>query len=92
MAEEVGLQAEKWYGLGSFFTDPGISNQVCNAYLAYELKKIEMRNPDQSEEIKEILTLKVDEIEKLLNSGSVEGWTIAAWYLYNQQKNNIKIK
>jgi ADP-ribose pyrophosphatase len=88
LMEEVGFRAENWLLLGSFFTDPGISAQVCQVFLASELSKVEeVRAYDPTEDI-EVIPLSRNKINEIIDNNEAEGWTIAAWSLYERQKTS----
>lgn len=50
LREEVGLAAEEWVRLGSFYSTPGFVNELLHAYLARELSVVP-RDPDDDEDI-----------------------------------------
>ncbi|MCX8032808.1 MAG: NUDIX hydrolase [Thermoleophilia bacterium] len=50
LQEEVGLTAEVWIHLGSFYSSPGFTTEILHAFLAQGLAPVEVR-PDDDEDI-----------------------------------------
>ena len=50
LREEVGLEAERWTSLGSFFSSPGFANERLHAFLAEGLHQVET-DPDDDEDL-----------------------------------------
>jgi len=50
LREEVGLEAQRWTFLGSFFSSPGFANERLHAFLAQELRQVDT-DPDDDEDI-----------------------------------------
>ena len=50
LREEVGLEAERWTSLGSFFSSPGFANERLHAFLAEGLHQVES-DPDDDEDL-----------------------------------------
>ncbi len=50
LQEEVGLQADHWTNLGSFFSSPGFANERLHAFLARGLHHVEA-DPDDDEDL-----------------------------------------
>ena len=88
LMEEMGLESDNWRLLGSFFTDPGISDQICQVFLTKNVRKTQFEHKDEGEQI-EITPLKSNDIEELINSGKAESWTIAAWEIYKSRADRI---
>jgi 8-oxo-dGTP pyrophosphatase MutT (NUDIX family) len=79
LREEVGLEAETWTEVGTFFYANGVSNQMGHVYLAEQIEQKESM-PDYTE----FLSMKkvtVAELEDLIASGEItDAPTIAAYY------------
>jgi ADP-ribose pyrophosphatase len=50
LREEVGLVADRWIGLGSFFSSPGFANELLHVFLAEGLVSGET-DPDDDEDL-----------------------------------------
>jgi ADP-ribose pyrophosphatase len=50
LREEVGLEAEHWTSLGSFYSSPGFANERLHAFLAEGLRQVES-DPDDDEDL-----------------------------------------
>lgn len=50
LREEVGLEAERWTALGSFFSSPGFANERLHAFLAEGLHHVDC-DPDEDEDL-----------------------------------------
>jgi ADP-ribose pyrophosphatase len=50
LREEVGLEAEDWISLGSFYSSPGFVNERLHAFVARRLQRVES-DPDDDEDI-----------------------------------------
>jgi len=50
LKEEVGLRAERWVHLGSFYSSPGFTTEILHAFLAQSLESVPV-NPDEDEDI-----------------------------------------
>lgn len=85
--EEVGIRAKEWILLGSFYSDPGISYQQCQVFLAKEIVKSNVNN--SKEDGISIVRMGQNEINDLIKSGNIDSWTIAAWQLYDVYLNKI---
>lgn len=85
LREELGLQANNWLLLGSFFVDPGISAQRCQIFSATGLKIIE-KKINETEKIV-TLTLNFNQVEKILAELNAEVWSIAAWSIFKNSTN-----
>lgn len=88
LIEEVGLESDDWQLLGSFFVDPGISNQICQVYLAKNIRKTQFEHRNEGEYLK-VIPLRSNDIYELINSGEAEGWTIASWAMYKSRVTKI---
>jgi len=82
LVEEAGYEAEALEVLGSFYSSPGISNEVLYAFLARGLKA-KQRRPERGELISEVLWVSKKELARMVTSGQVrDAKTIAAFALY----------
>ncbi len=83
LLEELGLEANSWEEIGSFYFCSGVSNQEGKVFLARELVEKEAR-PDYTE----FLTMqKVNliELEKMIENEEIhDGNTIAAYFKLQQ--------
>ncbi len=50
LREEVGLVAQTWTSLGSFYSSPGFANERLDAFLATDLSEV-AADPDEDEDI-----------------------------------------
>lgn len=81
LQQETGLVARKWTPIGKFNPCNGMTNEICQVYLAEELS-IGIQNPDSSEEI-DVLELSFKEINEKIKMGEIwDGMTLASWSLY----------
>ncbi len=85
LKEEAGYLAKKIEQIGEFNPYNGVTNEICNVFVAYGLTKTN-NCPEDSEEF-EILTLSEKEIlSKIENNEIWDGMTLASWSLYNFSK------
>lgn len=85
LVQETGYSCGSLQFIGSFNPFNGVTNEICNVFLAEDLVSGKS-TPDESEEF-EILTLGRQEIEMLIKTGELwDGMTLAAWavFLYSQ--------
>lgn len=64
LAEEVGVTAKKWKGLGWFYLAPGITNQKGYVYVAERLEAI--KNFNQDDEIVTIKAFSIGALKKMM--------------------------
>jgi 8-oxo-dGTP pyrophosphatase MutT (NUDIX family) len=85
--EETGLQAASLRPLGQFGPFNGVTDELCNVFLAEGLSEHELpATPDESEEF-ELCTMSKDELNAAIRSGELfDGMTLAAWLLYLVQE------
>lgn len=89
VSEELGFECGKLSLLGSLYTDPGLSTQKSNFYLAESLKPLENSHSEPIEDI-EIGQFSLEEIEGLIEKGEiVDNWTLSALALYERHLNQI---
>lgn len=80
LAEETGYSAGHLLCAGTFNPYNGVTDEMCNVYIAKELRFVG-GSPDETEEF-EVLHLFPDEIEARIHSGSIwDGMTIAGWVI-----------
>jgi len=85
LIEETGYNTHNLIKIGSFNPFNGVTNEICNVYLAKDIIK-QNSNPDQSEEF-EILNIHFDTFEQLIRSGDIwDGMTLAVWSMF---KNSV---
>ncbi len=81
LIEEAGYRPGKMTLLGQHNPCNGLTNEICNVFLAENLAKTSSR-PDPEEEFEEII-MSVKEIINNINKGVIwDGMTIAAWGMY----------
>lgn len=80
LAEEAGFTANDWKLLGAFNPYNGVTNEICNVYLARHLHPIESK-PDATEEFERVI-LTPQEIDERIEAGVIwDGMTLAGWTL-----------
>ncbi|MBM2813519.1 MAG: nudF [Ignavibacteria bacterium] len=81
LKEETGFIAGKLKSIGFFNPYNGVTNEICNVYLAEKLTESEAK-PEDTEEF-EILFLNKQQMIELIKKGEIwDGMTLAAWSLY----------
>lgn len=81
LAEETGWRAVEIHQLGSFFTTPGFTDEVLQAFVATRLEPAPEVAQDPDEAI-EIVTMTVDEAFEACRSGVIkDGKTLATFLL-----------
>ncbi len=89
LSEEAGLYSNKIIKIGEFNPYIGVTNEICNVYVALDLI-IKKMNADISEEF-EIMTFSKKEIESKISLGEIwNGMTLAAWALFNNSINYME--
>ncbi len=84
LQEETGFEAINMDLIGRFNPFNGVTNEICFAFLANNLKKVKAK-PDQSEEF-EIVELDIKQINNYIKKGEIwDGMTLATWMLYLSQ-------
>lgn len=82
LKEEVGLEAKNLLKIGYFNPYHGVTDEICEVYLATELTFLQ-QEPDDSEEI-EVLELNKKQIIDLIKKGEIwDGMTLSSWCIYN---------
>lgn len=78
LAEEANLSAREWILVGQMNPMNGITDEVCNVYIATSLSP-SFKQRDPSEEF-EIIFLAKEEFKEKLSKGEIwDGMTLAAW-------------
>jgi len=81
LSEEAGVISGKLIRIGEFNPFIGVTNEICNVYIALELKENKIK-ADISEEF-EVIYLSINEIDDKITSGEIwNGMTLAAWALF----------
>ena len=81
LREEAGLLSEKIIYLGSFNPFNGVTDEICNVYLAESVKSVG-NSPEPSEEF-DIVELTFSELINKIAKGEIwDGMTLTAWSLY----------
>lgn len=84
VSEELGFSCQRVILLGSLYTDPGLSNQKSNFYLAESLKPLPTHTSEGIEDL-EISSFSLDEIALMIKDGTIcDNWTLAGLSLYKQ--------
>lgn len=81
LLEEVGLTAERWSFLGSFFSSPGFLSEELHVFLAQDLTQKESA-PDFDEDLV-VLTMPLAELEAR-RTETLDAKTLAALYLLQE--------
>lgn len=81
LREEAGYSAMEWKKIGLFNPMNGVTNEICNVYVATELEFVGA-HPEESEEF-EIIEISQSEFSRMITNGEIwDGMTLAAWSLY----------
>ncbi len=80
LAEETGYSAVTLVQIGAFNPYNGVTDEICNVYVARELRHIGAA-PDETEQF-ELVRLPVQEVDRRIREGLIwDGMSIAAWHL-----------
>ncbi len=80
LSEETGFDTKQMKNIGEFNPYNGVTDEICNLYLANELYPSAAR-PDETEEF-ELRYVDADEIDEMINKNLIwDGMTLAAWML-----------
>ncbi len=83
LREEAGRLADSWRRIGEFAPYNGVSNELCQVYLAEDLRQVPAA-PEPTEEL-EVLVMEVAELDRAIAAGEIwDGMTIAAFALYER--------
>lgn len=78
LREETGYTSDKVFLAGAFNPYNGITDEICNVYIARDLKYVGVE-PDDTEEFEQ-LSLAPEEFDAKIADGTIwDGMTIAAW-------------
>ena len=88
LKEETGYLTADFVLIGEFNPYNGVTNEICQIFLADNLVKCSAQ-PDDTEEF-EILELSKNDIINKINKGEIwDGMTLAAWSIYMMKESNI---
>jgi len=88
LEEETGYTSSAFSFIGEFNPCNGITNEICQVYLATDLKKIEARN-EETEKI-QLLYLTLKEINQLIKSNKIwDSMSISSLYFYVSKFTDI---
>ncbi len=80
LAEEAGFETKDLILMGSFNPYNGVTDEMCNVYIAKNLKSVNVPH-DDTEEFERVLLTK-SEIETKIKSNEIwDGMTLAAWLI-----------
>lgn len=88
--EEIGVKADRWILLGSFYPIPSSGNQECMVYLAEDLDEGFIHN-EPNEAIEDIFKVTEKELIQLLKENKIQdGETLAALniFFYSNYSND----
>ncbi|NPA26466.1 MAG: NUDIX hydrolase [Chloroflexi bacterium] len=81
LAEEIGMQADEWIPLGSFYVAPGYSSERMVAYLARGLRPVQGHALDE-DEILQPEAHPIEQVDAWMREGRIQdGKSLAAWLL-----------
>jgi len=81
LEEETGYTAKEFLHLGAFNPFNGVTDEICQVYLARELSAGDSR-PDVMEEFERVL-LSRDDVNSMIANGTIwDGMSLAAWCLF----------
>ena len=88
LIEEAGIAAGKLTPIGQFNPMNGVTDEICNIFVAGSLKKTEAK-PDVTEEF-EVVELDYSSFYELVKAGSIwDGMTLAAFALFEGRKHEF---
>ena len=91
LLEEAGIVAGELTKIGEFNPMNGVTDEICNIFVARSLKKT-TAHPDSSEEF-EVVELVYEKFCELIGSGSLwDGMTLAAFALFEHRKNDFLLR
>lgn len=80
LEEETGFIAREWQLVGEFNPYNGVTDEMCNVYVARDLVEVSSK-PDETEEFERIF-LTPQEIDSRIVCGTIwDGMTIAGWMI-----------
>ena len=87
--EETGYRANKWQDMGKFILAPGYSDEYIYAFLAQDLKKLEVPPQQDEDEDIEVVLMSEAELEQAILAGEpIDGKTIACFYMAKSYLEN----
>jgi ADP-ribose pyrophosphatase len=88
LLEEAGIVAEVLTKIGEFNPFNGVTDEICNIFVAQSLKRTTAK-PDDSEEF-EVVELAYDKFCELVKAGSIwDGMTLAAFAIFEHRKHKF---
>lgn len=88
LREEAGIVSSKLSKIGIFNPFNGVTNEICNVFVAEGLSAVEA-NPDESEEF-DIVYVSKSELSEMIRSNKIwDGMTLSAWSLNIFQNNGV---
>lgn len=90
LAEEVGLASKIMTYLGRIYPAYGLLNQEMHVFVAEDLTQIEREiQPEEQDLVSQAFTL--EEVHRMILEGElVDGCTIAALYLWENRRNDLR--
>ncbi len=86
--EEAGIVAEKLIPIGGFNPMNGVTDEICNIFVALSLKKGTAK-PEATEEF-EVQELEYAKFCEMIRAGSIwDGMTLAAFAIFEQRKKEF---
>jgi ADP-ribose pyrophosphatase len=81
LIEEAGYEANRWAPLGEFAPCNGASNEICQLFVARDLRSVPSR-PEESEELS-LVTLTEEQVAQAIIDAEIwDGMTIVAFHFY----------
>ena len=91
LLEETGIQVGEISYRGSFFADPGFTNQKMHVCISTDILKQSSPRLEESEYGLISKKVAVDEIELLIASGEMgDAWSITGYYYLSSYLNDLK--
>ncbi len=88
LEEEIGYRAKRLELIHSFYTSPGISNEVLYLFEAKNLEKTKV-NPEEDEFL-EIISLRKEDVERLIKENKIkDAKTLVAIYYYLARRHGL---
>jgi ADP-ribose pyrophosphatase len=86
LEEEAGYVAGKLIKIGEFNPFNGVTDEICNVFLAKQLEFVGEK-PEPSEEF-EVIKLTLNEIEQKIRTGELwDGMSLASWTIYLSRRD-----
>ncbi len=88
LLEEAGIIAQELIPIGGFNPMNGVTDEICNIFVALSLKK-GAANPEPTEEF-EVQELEYAKFCEMIREGSIwDGMTLAAFAIFEQRKEDF---